>query len=99
VEGRDHTSGSSFIRTAEKDLELTGATTFDQDFIAHAPRRSSLDRGSDALAGVGAVMANTLLTSASSPHAVRARPEHNLSWWRMRALETPNISLDRTRTR
>lgn len=36
VEGRDHTSGCSFIRTAGNDIELTGASTDDQDFIAHA---------------------------------------------------------------
>jgi hypothetical protein len=36
VEGRDHTSGSSFIRTAGSDIELSGATAADQDFIAHA---------------------------------------------------------------
>ena len=36
VEGRDHTSGSSFIRTAGDDIELTGASADDQDFIAHA---------------------------------------------------------------
>lgn len=36
IEGRDHTSGSSFIRTASEDIELSGATTADQDFIAHA---------------------------------------------------------------
>jgi hypothetical protein len=36
VEGRDHTSGSSFIRTASDDIELSGATVADQDFIAHA---------------------------------------------------------------
>jgi hypothetical protein len=36
VEGRDHTSGSSFIRTASCDIELSGATVADQDFIAHA---------------------------------------------------------------
>ncbi len=36
IEGRDHTSGSSFIRTADEDIELTGATTNDQDFIAAA---------------------------------------------------------------
>ncbi len=36
VEGRDHTSGSSFIRTAGNDIELTGASADDQDFIAHA---------------------------------------------------------------
>lgn len=36
VEGRDHTSGSSFIATPDADIELTGATTADQDFIAHA---------------------------------------------------------------
>jgi hypothetical protein len=41
VEGRDHTSGSSFIMTGDrsargKDIELSGATITDQDFIAHA---------------------------------------------------------------
>jgi hypothetical protein len=37
----DHTSGSSFIMTGSsesrsKNIELSGATTADQDFIAHA---------------------------------------------------------------
>ena len=36
VEGRDHQSGSSFIRTSGNDIELCGATIEDQDFIAHA---------------------------------------------------------------
>jgi hypothetical protein len=40
IEGRDHTSGSSFIMTGEMtrgpDIELTGATDADLDFIAHA---------------------------------------------------------------
>jgi hypothetical protein len=36
VEGRDHMSGSSFIKTADGDIELSGATIADQDFIAHA---------------------------------------------------------------
>jgi hypothetical protein len=41
IEGRDHTSGSSFIMTGEgenrgEDIELTGATNADQDFIANA---------------------------------------------------------------
>lgn len=41
VEGRDHESGCSFIMVGEgetrgEDIELTGATTADQDFIAHA---------------------------------------------------------------
>ena len=41
VEGRDHTSGSSFIRTGPReergeDIELSGATPADQDFIAAA---------------------------------------------------------------
>ena len=40
VEGRDHTSGDSFIMTgsAEKrgnDIELLGTTAEDPDFIAH----------------------------------------------------------------
>jgi hypothetical protein len=41
VEGRDHTSGNSFIMTGSdekrgNDIELLGATAEDQDFIAHA---------------------------------------------------------------
>jgi hypothetical protein len=36
VEGRDHTSGDSFIRTAGDDIYLSGTTVADQDFIAHA---------------------------------------------------------------
>jgi hypothetical protein len=41
IEGRDHDSGSNFIMTGTKenrgeDIELTGATIADQDFIAHA---------------------------------------------------------------
>lgn len=41
VEGRDHSSGSNFIMTGEgnrrgEDIELTGATVADQDFIACA---------------------------------------------------------------
>lgn len=41
VEGRDHTSGSSFIMTGGpsgrgNDIELSGATVEDQDFIAQA---------------------------------------------------------------
>jgi hypothetical protein len=36
VEGRDHTSGSSFVATPTSDIELAGATVADQDFIAHA---------------------------------------------------------------
>jgi hypothetical protein len=41
VEGRDHSSGSSFImrglpHARDVDLELSGATPGDQDFIAHA---------------------------------------------------------------
>jgi hypothetical protein len=40
VEGRDHSSGSSFIGTGDEnqgnDIELSGATVADQDFIAHA---------------------------------------------------------------
>jgi hypothetical protein len=41
VEGRDHTSGSNFIRVGPdeargEDIELIGATVDDQDFIAHA---------------------------------------------------------------
>jgi hypothetical protein len=41
VEGRDHTGGSSFIKRGEgaarhEDIELTGASVADQDFIAHA---------------------------------------------------------------
>lgn len=36
VEGRDHESGSSFIRTAGPDIELSGASEADQDFVASA---------------------------------------------------------------
>ncbi|MNF07064.1 hypothetical protein D3C80_2071540 [compost metagenome] len=41
IEGRDHSSGSSFIMTGTgenrgNDIELTGATVADHDFIAHA---------------------------------------------------------------
>jgi len=36
VEGRDHMSGSDFIRTEGEDIYLTGASVADQDFIAHA---------------------------------------------------------------
>ena len=41
VEGRDHTSGSNFIMTGGKlnrgsDIELIGASSEDQDFIAAA---------------------------------------------------------------
>lgn len=41
VEGRDHTSGCSFIRVGEgdsrsDDIELSGATIADQDFVAAA---------------------------------------------------------------
>jgi len=41
IEGRDHTSGSSFIMTGQgetrgNDIELSGATIADYDFIAHA---------------------------------------------------------------
>ncbi len=41
IEGRDHSSGSNFIMTGKgnsrgEDIELIGATTADQDFIAHA---------------------------------------------------------------
>lgn len=34
MEGRDFTSGCSFIKTSDQDIELTGATTNDQDYIA-----------------------------------------------------------------
>jgi hypothetical protein len=41
IEGRDHSSGSSFIMTGTPtqrgpDIELSGASSDDQDFIAHA---------------------------------------------------------------
>ena len=36
IEGRNHTSGSSFIQTQGEDIYLTGATQADQDFIAAA---------------------------------------------------------------
>jgi hypothetical protein len=34
IEGRDHTSGSSFIQTPRDDMYLSGATDADQDLIA-----------------------------------------------------------------
>ena len=34
VEGRDHTSGSDFIQTSGEDIELSGASREDQDFMA-----------------------------------------------------------------
>ncbi len=41
IEGRDHTSGDSFIQRGildawQEELYLTGATVADHDFIAHA---------------------------------------------------------------
>ena len=36
VEGRDHSAGSSFIRTGADDIEMSGASVADQDFIANA---------------------------------------------------------------
>lgn len=41
IEGRDHTAGSSFIQTRSRegrgnDIELSGASDADQDFIAAA---------------------------------------------------------------
>ena len=36
VEGRDHTSGDSFIMTGGDDIYLTGPSAHDQDFIANA---------------------------------------------------------------
>lgn len=37
IEGRDHSSGSNFIMTGSgEDIELTGATDADQDFIANS---------------------------------------------------------------
>lgn len=36
IEDRDHESGSSFIQTAGEDIELSGASNADQDFIASA---------------------------------------------------------------
>jgi hypothetical protein len=36
IEGRDHDSGSNFIQTPQGDIELTGGTAADQDFIANS---------------------------------------------------------------
>jgi hypothetical protein len=36
IEGRDHESGSDFMRTTKDDIEMSGATHADQDFIASA---------------------------------------------------------------
>ncbi|PCE30423.1 hypothetical protein [Burkholderia ubonensis] len=47
VEERDHGSGSNFIMTGpegarSEDIELSGATIADQDFIAHARQDISM---------------------------------------------------------
>jgi hypothetical protein len=42
IEGRDHESGSHFIKTAGDDIELSGGTLADQDLIAAA--RTALPR-------------------------------------------------------
>jgi hypothetical protein len=42
VEGRNNECGSDFIRTSGEDIELSGATVADQDFIANA--RQSVPR-------------------------------------------------------
>jgi hypothetical protein len=36
IEDRDHESGSCFIQTDRNDIELSGASKDDYDFIAHA---------------------------------------------------------------
>lgn len=36
IEGRDHEAGSNFIATDEGDIELIGASDYDQDFIAQS---------------------------------------------------------------
>jgi hypothetical protein len=36
IEGRNHTSGSSFIKTASGGIELDGATDADIEFMAEA---------------------------------------------------------------
>jgi len=36
IEGRDHWGGSDFIQASERDIELSGASHADQDFIASA---------------------------------------------------------------
>jgi hypothetical protein len=36
IEDRDHESGSSFIQTSGNDIEMSGATEADYDFIASA---------------------------------------------------------------
>ena len=36
VEGRDHDSGSGFIKTVWRDIEIFGASSHDMDFIADA---------------------------------------------------------------
>jgi hypothetical protein len=48
IEHRDHSSGSSFIRTSGDDIELFGATDADFDFIASA--RQDIPRLIEALA-------------------------------------------------
>ena len=34
VEGRDHDSGSGFIKTVRRDIEIFGASSHDMNFIA-----------------------------------------------------------------
>jgi hypothetical protein len=36
IEGRDHTSGSSFIATTGEDIEMVATNAADQDFMAAA---------------------------------------------------------------
>jgi hypothetical protein len=36
IEGRDHSAGSDFVQTPIGDIEMSGATVADHDFIASA---------------------------------------------------------------
>jgi hypothetical protein len=56
VEGREEMSGSDFIMTGAEDIYLTGATTADHDFIAHA--RQDMPRLISEIDRLGKLLAN-----------------------------------------
>src|SRR4051794_20619508 len=79
IEGRDHLGGNDFIQTAGgdgPDIELSGATRADQDFIAEArqdvPRLLAEVRRLRIAAGEAAEAE----PSAAVDRGVKARPGH-----------------------
>lgn len=54
IEDRDHESGSSFIQTAGPDIEMSGASNDDYDFIANA--RQDIPRLLDEVRRLRAIM-------------------------------------------